>query len=60
MPSGVAAVTAARGRGKSALAGQLISVLRVVRLSLRPQKRQRMYWHNLRARSFALLRRMPC
>ena len=25
MPSGVAAVTAARGRGKSALAGQLIS-----------------------------------
>ncbi len=39
----MAAVTAARGRGKSALAGQLILVLRVVRLSLRPQKRQRMY-----------------
>lgn len=60
MPSGVAAVTAARGRGKSALAGQLISRIAGSAIVTAPAKAATDVLAQFAGGSFALLRRMPC
>lgn len=58
MPPGVAAVTAARGRGKSALAGQLISRMKASAIVTAPAKRRRMCWRSLPENVIALWRQM--